>query len=333
MTTSPRTLMRVHFHLPGPDPVLYEQLLDVLTGITPQVEAHPADFSADADLTGALRYWGTDPAGLVDVLRLRALALYGVLTSSGTGPNRTIAAMAAALTPPGAATIVGNTPYDIAAFLRPRHVAALPGIGPTTARTLSRLGITTVGELADAPLPALQRILGAAPARQAHDRARGIDDRPITPGAAPRSLTLSHRFHADELDTDQHHRTLLGLTERLGAALRQDQQITQALSLTVTYADRTHTTRTRTLPEATAHTPVLAALARDLLASLGLQRARVRALAVRADRLQSAEHAVHQLTLDDQDDRLRRLETVLDRVRSRYAPGIIGSAAAHRRAS
>ncbi|MGW0885654.1 hypothetical protein ACWD35_40215, partial [Streptomyces sp. NPDC002671] len=39
------------------------------------------------------------------------------------------------------------------------------------------------------------------------------------------------------------------------------------------------------MPEPTAHTPTLAAHARELLAGLGLQRARVRALAVRAERL------------------------------------------------
>ncbi|WP_328484913.1 hypothetical protein [Streptomyces zaomyceticus] len=35
-----------------------------------------------------------------------------------------------------------TTLYDTAAFLRPQPAAALPGIGPDTARTLGRLGIT-----------------------------------------------------------------------------------------------------------------------------------------------------------------------------------------------
>ncbi|OKJ62450.1 DNA polymerase Y family protein [Streptomyces sp. CB02261] len=333
MSTSPRTLMRIHFHLPEPDPDLYEQLLAVITDVTPQVEAHPADFSADADLTGALRYWGQDAAGLVDVIRLRALALHGVPTSAGAGPSRMIAAMAAALAPTGSATIVANTPYDISAFLRPRPATALPGIGPAAARTLGRLGITSVGDIADTSLATLQRILGVAAGRQAHDRALGIDDRPIVPAAAPRSLSLSHRFDHDELDPDQHHRAVLGLTEQIGAALRDDRQVAQGLTLTVTYADRSQTTRTRSLAEATAHTPALAATARELLTSLGLQRARVRSLSLRAERLQPAETAVHQLTLGTEDDRARDLEAALDRARSRYRSGIVGSAAAYRHAS
>ncbi|MFB7998942.1 hypothetical protein ACFC4G_39715 [Streptomyces sp. NPDC056002] len=92
-------------------------------------------------------------------------------------------------------------------------------------------------------------------------------------------MSAGHRFDGDELDPDRRHRTVLGLAQELGARLRTAGEITQALTLTVTYADRTQTTRTRSLTEPTAHTPALAATARDLLAGLGLQRARVRALA------------------------------------------------------
>ncbi|MDP5309377.1 hypothetical protein [Streptomyces poriferorum] len=57
MTTSPRTIMRIHFHVAEPAEGLYDQLLAVLGTITPRIEPHPADWSADLDLTGALRYW------------------------------------------------------------------------------------------------------------------------------------------------------------------------------------------------------------------------------------------------------------------------------------
>ncbi|MER5556152.1 helix-hairpin-helix domain-containing protein [Streptomyces sp. NPDC002793] len=328
MTTSPRTVMRIYFHLQ--DAELYEQLLAVLEGITPRVQAHPADSSADVDLTGALRYWDRDPEGLAAVIRLRVLALYGIQTSAGVGPSRTIAAMAAAVTPPGAATIVGNTSFEVAAFLRPRRASALPGIGPATARTLTRYGINTVGDIADTPLATLQRILGIAAGRQAHDRAHGTDDRPVIPAAASRMITRTHRFDRDELDPDQHHRSVIGLAEHLGSQLRDTHAVCHALTLTVTYADHTTTSRTRTLTEPTAHSPALVDTGRELLTGLGLQRARVQAISLRAERLQPAEHAPHQLTLDPRDDQARSLEAALDRARTRFGTGIAGSAAAYR---
>ncbi|MFH9234410.1 DNA polymerase thumb domain-containing protein [Streptomyces globisporus] len=322
----PRAILRIHFHPAERSEELYGQLLAVVDGISSRVEPLPADWSAYVDLSGALTYWGRDAEGLIAVVRLRLLALHGVQCSAGAGPTRSIAAMAADLTPPGSATVVRDDPYEIAAFLRTKPASALPGIGPKTARTLARYGIRTVGDIADTRLPTLQRILGTAAARLAHDRAHGTDERPVVPGAAPRTMSAARRFDRDELDPHQHHRAVLGLVQDLGGRLRTSGEIAQALTLTVTYADRTQTLRTRSLTEPTAHTPALAATARELLTGLGLQRARVRALALRAERLRPAEETVHQLTLDQRDDRLRRLEAALDRAASRYGPGITGAA-------
>ncbi|MFF8963195.1 helix-hairpin-helix domain-containing protein [Streptomyces globisporus] len=328
----PRAILRIHFHPAQPTEELYGQLLTVVDGISSRVEPLPADWSAYVDFTGALTYWGRDVEGLVAVLRLRLLALHGVQCSAGAGPTRSIAAMAADATPPGAATVVRDDPYEIAAFLRTKPASALPGIGPKTARTLARYGITSVGDIADTQLPTLQSILGTTAARLARDRAHGIDERPVVPGAAPRTMSASRRFDRDELDPDQHHRAVLGLVQDLGGRLRNSGEITQALTLTVTYADGTQTTRSRSLTEPTAHTPALAAAARALLTGLGLQRARVRTLAVRAERLLPAEDTVHQLTLDAHDDKLRRLETALDKAATRYGPSVAGAASTFPRA-
>ncbi|MFK0187893.1 helix-hairpin-helix domain-containing protein [Streptomyces rubiginosohelvolus] len=327
-----RAILRIHFHPAERTEELYGQLLAVVDGISSRVEPLPADWSAYVDLTGALTYWGRDVEGLVAVLRLRLLALHGVQCSAGAGPTRSIAAMAADATPPGAATVVQDDPYEVAAFLRTKPASALPGIGPKTAKTLARYGITSVGDIADTQLPTLQRILGTTAARLAQDRALGIDERPVVPGAAPRTMSASRRFDRDELDSDQHHRAVLGLVQDLGGRLRTSGEIAQALTLTVAYADRSQTTRTRTLAEPTAHTPALAATACAVLSGFGLQRARVRTIALRAERLRPAEDTVHQLTFDAHDGKLRRLETALDKAATRYGPGVAGAASAFPRA-
>ncbi|ALC25686.1 hypothetical protein [Streptomyces sp. CFMR 7] len=81
----PRAILRIRFHPAERTAELYGQLLTVVDGISSRVEPQPADWSAYADLTGALTYWGRDVEGLVAVLRLRLLALHGVRCSAGVG--------------------------------------------------------------------------------------------------------------------------------------------------------------------------------------------------------------------------------------------------------
>ncbi|MFC9948492.1 hypothetical protein [Streptomyces pratensis] len=134
-----RAILRIHFHPAERSEELYGQLLTVLDGISSRVEPLPADWSAYVDLTGALTYWGRDVEGLVAVLRLRLLALHGVPSSAGAGPTRSIAAMAADVTPPGAATVDRDDPYEIAGFLRTKRPPPCrasprpPGRSPATA--------------------------------------------------------------------------------------------------------------------------------------------------------------------------------------------------------
>lgn len=182
--------------------------------------------------------------------------------------------------------MVRDDPYEVAAFPAPGRP---PPCRESAPRPPARYGITTV---ADTQLPTLQRILGTGAARQVHDLAHGIDERPVVPGDAPKTVSAGHRFNRDELDPDQHHRTVLRLVQELGAWLCTSGEITQALTLTVTYADRTQTTRGRTLTEATAHTPALATTARELLTGLGLQRARVRTLALTTSCMVSGDLAL-----------------------------------------
>ncbi|MBC9715730.1 hypothetical protein H9Y04_24615 [Streptomyces sp. TRM66268-LWL] len=189
---------------------------------------------------------------------------------------------------------------------------------PATAKTLAGFGIHRIGDLAAIPPGTLARILGAKTSRLLFERAHGHDPRPVTPEAAPKSTSASYDFERDELDPTAHRRALLELTERLGLKLRTSRQVASGLALTVTYADGSTTQRSRTLPEPTAHTAAFTTAAYDLYARLGLQRARVRTFALRAEQLTDAEHAVQQLAFDPGDEKRRRIEQAADRARARF---------------
>ncbi|MEU2184505.1 DNA polymerase Y family protein [Streptomyces thermolilacinus] len=323
--TNDATILCVRFRLAPMYEALLPQLLAVLGEFTPVVQAEPPD-GALADLRGAVRYFGRGPAELAAVIRVRALALYGVDCVIGAGPNPMLARMAARRTAPGTTLVV----TDPAGFLRGRPVAALDGVGPSTARALCAYGLDTVGRVADAPLAVLQRITGARAGRDLWERAHGIDRSRVAPNAAARSTATERSFPRDETDRDRHRRALLSAAQELGARMRAEAQVCRTLTLTVRYADRSTTTRTRTLREPTAHSAELTSAAYALYDALALQRARVRGIALRAEGLTPAEQAAHQLSLDPADEKARRLEAVADRARARFGPGAIipGSLAA-----
>ncbi|MER5436308.1 ImpB/MucB/SamB family protein [Streptomyces sp. NPDC002588] len=323
MTTRQRHIAHLHLHAALSEAQCTD-VIELVSGITPHVQAVPPN-AVQLDLTSALRYFGLSPYDVVQLAKLRLKALYGIDSSAGLAGNRMLAAMAADASAPGDTTWIRDG--QAATWLYPRPVTALPGIGRATAETLNKYGLHTIGQIADIPVATLQRLLGVGSARLLAERARGHDPRPVSPSEPAAHLVADLMLERDCLDPAQHHRAVLGLADRIGQLLRGESQIAGRLTLTVRYADHSSTARTRALSEPTNHSPVLAATSLSLLTSLGLQRARVRAFAIRADRLMPAKSAYRQMSLDPGDTRARAAEAAADRARRRFGPEAVRPAA------
>ncbi|WP_255952733.1 DNA polymerase Y family protein [Streptomyces odontomachi] len=300
-------------------------LLELLGEFTPVVQALPPD-AALADLTGAVRYFDRDAVHLAAMIRVRALARYGLDCTIGIGPGPMAAGAAVRAAVPGGTLAVPGGQYAVAEFLADRPVTAVPGVGAKAARVLGDYGLDTVGSVAAAPLSTVQRLIGARAGRELRDKARGIDRTRVVPNAAARSIAAERSFDRDELDPYLHRRALLSITTELGARLRAEGQVCRSLTLTVRCADRfgrAPTTRGRRLPEPTAHTVALTTAGYRMYEALGLQRARVRGIALRAEGLGAADRAAHQLSLDPADDKARRVEAVADRIRAKFGEGAV----------
>ncbi|MDK1347284.1 hypothetical protein QNO09_29085 [Streptomyces sp. 378] len=325
------TILCVRFQLPPTSEADLPHLLGMLEEFTPVVQALPPD-GALADLRGAERYFGRDAVELASVIRVRSLALYGVDCVIGAGPGPMLARMALRDAVPGVTCAVPDEPGAITEFLADKPVAELPGVGTATAHTLGDYGLDTLGRVAAAPLSTLQRLVGAKAGRELREKANGVDRGRVVPNAVSRSLATERPFGRDELDPDRHRRALLSAAEEIGARLRALEKVCRTLTLTVRYADLPHsrtgssggtpiaTTRSRTLPEPTAHSPALTRAAYGMYEALGLQRARVRAISLRAEGLDPADQASHQLTFDPVDEKVRRVEEVADRARAKFGP-------------
>ncbi|WP_225847322.1 hypothetical protein [Streptomyces sp. HPF1205] len=305
---------------PGTSEPDYRALLALICEISPTLQVLPPS-AALVDVAGALRYWDASPYDLAQRIRVRALAHLGIDVRVGAGPNWTIAAMASK--GPLPVTLVPATHEHVRAFLDPLPVGMLHGIGPVQAERLTSFGLHTVGLLATTPESTVQRILGGRAGRLLRDRARGIDPRTVTPTALPSSTRERRTFDWDTLDPETVRTALLECAVALGARLRTRQQTAGALTLEVALAGGSTITRTRQLPEPSAHTDDLRTSAYQMFQALHLQRARIRGTTLTADRLAPAGTAGGQISLDRARENRLRAEPVIDRLNARFGPGAV----------
>jgi DNA polymerase-4 len=150
------------------------------------------------------------------------------------------------------------------AFLHPLPVERLWGVGPVTAAKLRSRGITKVRQVALLPETVLVAMLGRAAGRHLHALAHNLDPRPVRVGRRRGSIgsqRAGRRRSADDVDAD-----LVSLVDRVTRRLRRAHRIGRTVVLRLRFDDFTRATRSQTLPQATAHTGTILAVARGLLA-------------------------------------------------------------------
>ncbi len=303
-------------------------VMAILGDVTPLVEPLSLD-EAFLDVAGAVRLFGAPPQ-IGEHIRARVRAELDLPCSVGVGPTKSIAKLLSAEAKPDG---LAHWPADeVVERLRPLPVSKLWGAGPRTVERLHAFGFERIGQLADADLRTLQRVVGEALGSQLHQLARGEDPRRVTPHEPARSISAERTFDDDVDDPVELERIVLKLAEIVGRRLRRSRVSGRTITLKVRFASFETITRSATLPAPTDRTHDLVVIATDLLAALRLERARVRLLGVGVSNLGDGD-AARQLTLDAPmagdvevvgadrlaDERWERVERVADAVADRFA--------------
>ncbi|MGC5051898.1 DNA polymerase IV [Micromonospora sp. DT48] len=296
-------------------------VMQIFRDVTPLVEPLSLD-EAFLDVAGARRLFGS-PTAIARRIRERVAAEQGLTCSVGVAPSKFVAKLGSTRAKPDGLLVV---PADLVIeFLHPLPVGALWGVGERSEQALLRLGLRTVGDLAQAPLGMLRTALGEAVAAHLHELSWGRDPRRVSPEQVEKSIGAEVTFDVDVDDPAEIRRTLLALAEKVGARLRAAGQVGRTISLKVRTADFRTVSRARTLDVPTD-------VAREMFdTSWALYTAlnpgeRIRLLGVRAEGLSVAAETPRQLALGQPERGWREAEVAADAAAARFGRSVIGPA-------
>ncbi len=300
-------------------------VMAILHAVTPLVEQCSID-EAFLDGRGLRRHLGRG-RDIATHLRARVRAETGLAVSIGVATTKFLAKVLSDMAKPDGLLVV--EPGDELAFLHPLPVARLWGVGPATLAKLERIGARTVGDVAALPEGALVAAVGAASGRHLHALAHNHDDREVTPERVTKSIGAEETFERDLSSRAALHREILRLADKVGSRLRQNHSVARTFTLKVRFGDFSTITRSRTLPEPTATSGAIAAVARELLSSIDVAGG-IRLLGVSSSQLTDPQPA--QLAFDDfgdggTDDRRAAVDRAVDAVRERFGDGALRAAA------
>ena len=145
----------------------------------------------------------------------------------------------------------------------------------------------------------------------------------MVPDEPEKSTGHEETFGTDVDDPAVIHRELLLLSERTAGRLRSGGWLARTVSIKVRFADFATITRSRTLDVPTDVGQELYDTARGLFDALGLDRARIRLVGVRAERLVDAGSAPRQLELGAREYGRRDAELAADRADRRFGAGAV----------
>jgi DNA polymerase-4 len=307
----------------SPTPGVYAEasanVMEVFRSVTPLVEPISLD-EAFLDVRGAARRLGT-PRQIGEWIRATVEDEQGITCSVGVASTKFVAKLASARCKPDGLLVV---PADrVVAFLHPLPVGALWGVGEKTEETLTRLGLHTVGDLANTPVDTLIRALGPAAGSHLSALAWGRDARRVTPHEPDKSIGAEETFPVDVDDPAVITRELLRLSERTAARLRATGQVGRTVSIKIRFADFTTITRSKTLSEATDTGRTVYETALALYTALGLERARLRLVGVRVEGIADAEAVPRQLLLGEKEHGWREAEQAVDKASRRFGTGAV----------
>jgi DNA polymerase-4 len=240
--------------------------------LTPLVEPLSID-EAFLDLSGTERLHGTSAARVLARFARNVEREIGITVSIGLSANKFLAKIASDLDKPRGFAVLA--PQDAPAFLAPKQVGFIYGVGAVSAQKLANDGYRLIADLQRADERDLMRRYGEEGLRLSR-LARGIDDRKVDPERETKSVSAETTFDRDIGDFRPLEQHLWHLCEKVSSRLKAQGLAGSTVTLKLKSADFKIRTRARSLAAPTQLAARIFAAGRDLLkAEIGATRFRL----------------------------------------------------------
>ncbi|MFG6357204.1 MAG: DNA polymerase IV [Acetatifactor sp.] len=320
----------------SPDHDMYhrrsQELMELLSGICPDIEQVSID-ECYMDYTPIAKNY-TSPEDAAHRIKDAVRDTLGFTVNIGISDRKVLAKMASDFKKPD----LVHTLYvrEISEKMWPLPVSSLFLCGQSSVETLRKLGIVTIGDLANARRDILEAHL------KSHgitlwQYANGIDDSDITPRPVKmKGVGNSTTLRRDALTREDACPVLLSLAESVAGRLRASGELAGMVSTEIKYASFQSVSHQTQLPSPTASSQTIYETARQLFDELWNGQP-IRLLGVRTSKLVSETEPIQLNLFDYRGDvpaspnlspapdreRQNKLDKALDSLRDKYGKDII----------
>jgi DNA polymerase-4 len=239
----------------------------MMEDLTPAIEPLSLD-EAFIDLTGTARLHGAPAAVLLARLTKRMEDELGLTGSVGLSHNKFLAKIASDLDKPRGFSVIGRA--ETGAFLEPRPVRIIWGVGQATQTALEAAGIRVISDLLRWDRAELGARFGSMGDRLWH-LARGLDSRRVNRDERVKSISKETTFVEDTSDPDLLDGHVWRLSEQVADRAKARHLAGRTVTLKLKKGDFQLVTRRHSLGDPTQLTDRIYRAARDLLDHAGTQ--------------------------------------------------------------
>jgi DNA polymerase IV len=291
------------------------EVRQMMFALSPLVEPLSID-EAFLDLSGTARLHGMSAAKALARFAADAESKLRITVSIGLSCNKFLAKVASDLDKPRGFAVLGAD--EAAAFLAPKPIGFIFGVGAVSAARYARDGLHRVADLQRLSEVELMRRYGEE-GRRLSRLARGLDERKVNAARETKSVSSETTFERDISDPRMLERVLWNLAEEVSARLKDKQLSGATVTLKLKTADFKIRTRAQSLESPTQLAGRIFAAARVLL-ERETDGTRFRLLGVGVSAIASAVDAD---PADLVDGRAALAEHAVDHLRARFGDDVL----------